>query len=152
MFSDVQHSKNGADLEDRGCTGHARHPTRHRGQNTCDDCRSASSARLLTRRTSLSAGKQDEQDEPLRAKRRCAVDENDCDLQVATSRSRDTSPFKRDLPFRVDRRSRTRGLFLSGLVASGVKPPEVLDTPWCVSLVAAQASGGFTDRTHSLRS
>ena len=71
------------------------------GQKTCDDCRSASSARLLTRRTSLSAEKEDEQDEPLRAKRRCAVDENDCDLQVATSRSRDTCPFKRDLPFRV---------------------------------------------------
>ena len=34
----------------------------------------------------------------------------------------------------------TRGLFLSGLVASGVKPPEVL----LLSLVAAQASGGFT--------
>ena len=61
------------------------------GQKTCDDCRSASSARLLTRRTSLSAEKKDEQDEPLRAKRRCAVDENDCDLQVATSRSRDSA-------------------------------------------------------------
>ena len=58
------------------------------GQKTCDDCRSASSARLLTRRTSLSAEKEDKQDEPLRAKRRCAVDENDCDLQVATSRRR----------------------------------------------------------------
>ena len=109
------------------------------GQKTCDDCRSASSARLLTMCTSLSAEKEDEQDEPLRAKRRCAVDENDCDLQVATSRSRDTCPFKRDLLFSRDRRSRsrTRGNFLSGLVASGVKPPEV-------SLVAAQASGGFT--------
>ena len=111
------------------------------GQKTCDDCRSACSARLLTMCTSLSAEKEDEQDEPLRAKRRCAVDENDCDLQVATSRSRDTCPFKRDLPFRVYRwsSSRTRGNFLSGLVASGVKPPEVL-----LSLVAAQASGGFT--------
>ena len=56
------------------------------GQKTCDDCRSASSARLLTMCTSLSAEKEDEQDEPLRAKNRCAVDENDCDLQVATSR------------------------------------------------------------------
>ena len=36
--------------------------------------------------TSLSAEEKDEQDEPLRAKNRCAVDENDCDLQVATSR------------------------------------------------------------------
>ena len=109
------------------------------GQKTCDDCRSACSARLLTMCTSLSAEKEDEQDEPLRAKRRCAVDENDCDLQVATSRSRDTCPFKRDLLFSRDRRSSPRGNFLSGLVASGVKPPEVL-----LSLVAAQASGGFT--------
>ena len=102
------------------------------GQKTCDDCRSASSARLLTRRTSLSAEKKDEQDESLRAKRRCAVDENDCDLQVATSRSRDTCPFKRDLPFRGDRSRRTRGLLLSGLVASGVKPPEVYS--FCLAL------------------
>ena len=99
------------------------------GQKTCDDCRSASSARLLTRRTSLSAEKEDEQDEPLRAKRRCAVDENDCDLQVATSRSRDTCPFKRDLPFRVYRRRRRspRGFLLSGLVASGVKPQKYVE-------------------------
>ena len=56
------------------------------GQKTCDDCRSASSARLLTMCTSLNAKNKDEQDEPLRAKNNCAVDENDCDLQVATSR------------------------------------------------------------------
>ena len=55
-------------------------------RKTCDDCRSASSARLLTMCTSLSAQGKDEQDESLRAKKRCAVDENDCDLQVATSR------------------------------------------------------------------
>ena len=107
------------------------------GQKTCDDCRSASSARLLTRRTSLSAEKEDEQDEPLRAKRRCAVDENDCDLQVATSRSRDTCPFKRDLPFSTGWASHAR--FFS-IRARGFRG----ETPRSISLVAAQASGGFT--------
>ena len=51
----------------------------------------------------------------------------------------ETCSFKRDLPFSVEsEESEHARFFLSGLVASGVKPPEVL------SLVAAQASGGFT--------
>ena len=127
MFSEVQHSKNGADLDDRGHAGDAcMAPNKASSAiKTRDECRSASSARLLTRCTLLSAEKENKQDEPLRAKRRCAVDENDCDLQVATSRSRDTCPFKRDLQFSRGRRRSPRGTFLSALVASGVKPPEV---------------------------
>ena len=97
-------------------------------RKTCDDCRSASSARLLTRRTSLSAEKEDEQDEPLRAKNRCAVDENDCDLQVATSRRPAFERAQRGIKnadsvvvvVAIHARK-----FLSGPVASGVKPPEV---------------------------
>ena len=74
--------------------------------------------------TSLSVKKKDEQDEPLRAKNRCAVDENDCDLQVATSRR---PAFERAQRGIKNADSSVGGgvaarKFLSGPVASGVNP------------------------------
>ena len=81
--------------------------------------------------TSLSAKQEDEQDEPLRAKNRCAVDENDCDLQVATSRrpafERAQRGIKNADSSVVVAGGSTRGNFYQGPWLQGSNPQKYYD-------------------------